>query len=108
MTDFSFTDLREHWLKSAAEQTDYRSPEEKTALEAMFAQYDALKRLGWNDAIYCPKDGSTFLAICAGSTGICPHHYKGEWSNGSWWAEDAGDLWPSRPILWRPMPEAKK
>jgi hypothetical protein len=50
------------------------------------------------------KDGSRFLAIEAGSTGVYPCYYQGEWPKGSWWAEAHGDLWPARPVLWKPMP----
>ncbi len=60
--------------------------------------------LGWSDAIYCPKDGSTFDAIEFGSTGIHECLYDGEWPNGHWWVADGGDLWPSRPILYRKRP----
>lgn len=68
-----------------------------------------LKDLGWRDAIYCPKDGSVFEVIEFGSTGIHDCHYEGEWPNGSWWTHSDGDLWPSRPVLFRkkehPMPD---
>ncbi len=73
---------------------------EASALVAMFNAYQALKRLGWGDIIYCPKDGTHFDAIEAGSTGIHDANYEGEWPNGHWWAYD-GDMWPSRPILFR-------
>lgn len=82
-------------------------PTEQDALRTMFAAYQRLKELGWNDAIYCPKDGSSFDVIEPGSTGIHRAHYSGDWPKGSWWVEDAGDLWPSRPILYR-VTEAEK
>ena len=82
-----------------------RMPDEKSALNVMHDAYIRLKDMGWRDAIYCPKDGSTFEIIEAGSTGIFRAHYTGEWPTGSWWAEDAGDLWPSRPTLFRLLPE---
>lgn len=78
--------------------------EEVVVLEAMHAQYLALTKLGWQDATYCPKDRSKFLAITAGSTGVFPCYYEGEWPKGSWWIMDGGDLWPARPILWKPIP----
>lgn len=71
---------------------------------AIWEAVNALKRLGWRDAVYCPKDGSPFDAIEAGSTGIHRCHYFGEWPNGHYFVEEAGDLWPSRPILFRPCP----
>ncbi len=76
-------------------------PTERDALSTMFEAHQRLKELGWNDAIYCPKDGSVFDVIEAGSTGIHPCSYDGEWPKGSWWIHDEGDLWPSRPILFR-------
>jgi hypothetical protein len=88
--------------------SNYRTPEEKAALDAMWQQYDALRKLGWRDAIYCPKDGSVFLSISAGSTGIHECHYDGEWPKGTWWVHDGGNLWPARPILWKPLPPNTK
>lgn len=100
-----FTELRKHWERCAATQPNHRLPEEEPILRAMFNQYDTLRKMGWREAIYCPKDGTVFLAIEAGSTGVFECHYDGEWPNGSWWIHDAGDLWPARPILWKPKPE---
>ena len=80
-------------------------PTEKDALDVLFQAYTRLRELGWNDAIYCPKDGSAFDVIEAGSTGIHTAHYEGAWPKGSWWVRDAGDLWPSRPILFRLAPD---
>lgn len=74
---------------------------ERRALLSMFTAYDNLRRMGWRDAIYCPKDGTVFEAIEAGSTGIHDCHYHGEWPNGHWWVHTDNDLYPSRPILFR-------
>ena len=76
-------------------------PTEQDAINLMHECYQRLRELGWNNAIYCPKDGSEFDAIEAGSTGIHCCHYSGEWPDGHWWVADHGDLWPSRPILYR-------
>lgn len=64
--------------------------------------YRELKAQGWADAIYCPKDGSVFLSIEAGSVGVHDTVYVGDWPDGSWFIQAGGDLWPSRPILWKP------
>ena len=77
-------------------------PDEQDAIRVMHAAYERLKALGWREAIYCPKDGSSFDAIEPGSTGIHSTHYEGEGPNGGWWTHEAGDLWPSRPCLYRP------
>lgn len=79
-------------------------PDERAALTVLFDAYQRLRELGWNNAIYCPKDGTPFLAIEAGSTGIHECSYEGEWPTGSWWIHADGDLWPSRPILFKVKP----
>ena len=84
-----------------------RMPDEKAALKAMQDAYTRLRELGWREASYCPKDGTHFQAIEAGSTGIHDANYTGEWPSGSWWIYD-GDVWPSRPILFRLYPEDQK
>ena len=76
-------------------------PDEKSALRMMTDAYFRLKELGWREAIYCPKDGTHFDAIEAGSSGMHECFYEGEWPDGHWWMPSEGDLWPSRPILWR-------
>jgi hypothetical protein len=81
-----------------------RMPAEKDALHVMFDAYQRLKELGWKEAIYCPKDGTVFDAIEAGSTGIFDCYYEGEWPKGYWWILDGGDVWPSQPILFRLKP----
>ena len=55
-----------------------RMPDEKTAINALFDAWLRLKDFGWRDAIYCPKDGSFFDVIEAGSTGIHNCLYQGE------------------------------
>ena len=55
-----------------------RMPDERSAILAMQSAYTRLEELGWSDAIYCPKDGSHFQAIEAGSTGIHDCSYLGE------------------------------
>ena len=92
-------------LMAAADAADAKRaadmPTEREALKMLFEAYLRLKELGWNDAIYCPKDGSEFDAIEIGSTGIHSCHYSGDWPNGSWWIAEAGDLWPIHPVLFR-------
>ena len=79
-------------------------PDEQAALRMLCDAHTRLKELGWDDAIYCPKDGRLFEVIEAGSTGIFKCSYDGEWPNGHWWIHEHGDLSPSRPVLYRPLP----
>ena len=102
--DDAYTKLRHHWIESEKREKDWRDAGEVKLLEQMHDAMQGLKACGWREIEYCPKDGTRFLAICAGSTGVHPHYYSGEWPKGSWWAEASGDLWPSRPALWKPMP----
>lgn len=79
-------------------------PDERAALLLLHDAYTRLKEFGWNDAIYCPKDGSTFDAIEVGSTGIHRCRYFGEWPKGGWWIDDC----PSRPVLYRATKQEPK
>lgn len=88
-------------ISAAETERATRMPSETDAIKLMWDAHRRLKELGWKEINYCPKDGTTFLAIEAGSTGIFHCHYSGEWPKGGWWVEDAGDLWPSRPILFK-------
>ncbi len=72
-------------------------PDEAAALRVMFAAYQRLQALGFREAAYCPADGQLREFIEAGSTGI---HTGYRDASGVWIAE-AGDLWPSKPILYR-------
>jgi hypothetical protein len=76
-------------------------PDEHVALAHMFAAFERLRDFGFREIMYCPKDGTIFDAVEAGSTGIHRCHYDGDWPKGTWWIHDAGDLWPARPILYR-------
>lgn len=81
-----------------------RMPDEQSAIRAMWDAYQRLRELGWNDPSYCPKDGTHFKVIEPGSTGIHDANYHGDWPKGSWWVYD-GDIWPSRPVLFKLYPE---
>ncbi len=79
-------------------------PTEEAALHQMRDVFLRLKELGWTEAQYCPKDGKTCLFIEFGSSHVFHGHYSGEWPNGVFLLEDQGDLYPSRPVLFRPLP----
>ena len=101
-----FSNLRAHWDAAAATQPVYPTPQEALLLKMMGTARNDLLNLGWQDIIYCPKDGTRFLCVVAsGHVGPCV--YMGEWPKGGWWMEDAGDLWPVHPTLWKPLSEPK-
>jgi len=95
--------LRAHWDECAKNQPRLCTDPEKLILDSMRQQYEALVACGWQDIVYCPKDGTQFLAIVAGQADALRCHYTGEWPTGAWFVQDCGDLWPERPILWRPL-----
>lgn len=79
-------------------------PTERAALEQFHSAYVRLKELGWRDIHYCPKDGRTFQVIEVGSTGVHVAHYESDGHIGTFWIHAEGDLWPSKPSLYRPLP----
>lgn len=84
---------------AAKERRAQAMPTEHDVLRVLMECHQRLREMGWKEAIYCKKDGTTFKAIEFGSTGIHDCHYEGKWPIGRWLVHDAGDLWPSRPIM---------
>ncbi len=79
---------------------DEMMPTTQETVRLMFDAYDRLKKLGWSQGCYCPKDGTEFAVIQHGSTGIFTGHYLGEWPDGYVHCEDEvshpdGLLWKS-------------
>lgn len=97
------------WEETERHQAEIaaRLPDEAACLKAMCEAFHRLRDFGWREAMYCPKDGSSFDAIEAGSSGIHRCHYSGKWPDGHWYVADAGDFWPSTPILFRLDPGAE-
>jgi len=79
-------------------------PDEDSAIKMLFDAYTRLKDFGWRNIIYCPKDGSEFKALEAGSTGKHDCVYDGKWPDGSWWILTEGDMSPSHPVMFRKEP----
>ena len=99
-----WTELRRHWAECEAKEVDHRRPEERPHLSVLKVAYSKLLKQGWQDIIYCPKDGTVFLAIIPGCAHVYECSYQGEWPNGAWWLHHSGDMWPAYPMLWKPMP----
>lgn len=87
------------WAKCEAEDKRRAEamPDEQSALKAMFDAWYRLKELGWREVIYCPKDGTPFKVIEAGSTGIFDASYSGEWPDGYLNVHDGHDTYSGRP-----------
>lgn len=92
-------------ILAAVEKEDQRRkelmPDEQSAIRMMFAANQRLRDFGWNDAVYCPKDGTMFQALEFGSTGIHTCRYEGEWPKGHWEVIGDDDIYPSRPVMFR-------
>lgn len=88
-------------LDEVKQQRAEEMPTEKEALEVMFRGFLRLKELGWNFPMHCPKDGSEFFVVEAGSTGIFPCVYIGEWPDGEYWARDGDESYSVRPMLFK-------
>lgn len=104
MSEMTLSDVLDKALKAEAMRAE-AMPTEQDAVRVMFEAYQRLQELGWRPAIYAPKNGSTFDAIEPGSAGIGVCSYMGDWPNGAFWMHEGGDLWPSRPALFRPRQE---
>ncbi len=76
-------------------------PTSREAVRLMFDAYDRLKKLGWRQGCYCPKDGTEFAVIEHGSTGIFTGRYSGEWPKGYVHVED--EVCRPNGILWKPI-----
>lgn len=96
------------WLESERQSAARAAklPDEKSAISALFEAQVRLKELGWSAAIYCPKDGTHFQVIEAGSTGIFDCRYDGDWPDGTWTTFDERDAYPSSqgPLLFKLYP----
>ncbi len=90
-------------IQSEIAQRAAAMPTEEDAMVAMLQAFERLKELGWKEAMYCPKDGTLFWALEPGcsAAGVC--QYLGTWPTGRYWTHSGGDLWPSRPALFKPM-----
>lgn len=77
-------------------------PTEEAAVTTMMQAWLRLKELGWKEARYVPADTKEWHLIEIGSSGIhVGHRMEGE--RDCWWIAEAGDLWPSRPCLVKPI-----
>lgn len=95
----------ESYVRELIEQADEAKrqraadmPDDVAAIQAMQRAHTRLKELGWRDAVYAPKDREAIEVVEPGSTGIHRAHRDSE---GRFWIEGAGDLWPSSPVLFR-------
>lgn len=88
-------------------------PTEQDAVNALWAAQQRLKELGWKEAEYAPADGKLRKTVSLGSSGIhdayCERRDTHPLSSPStekwWWHPSEGDLWPHKPIYFKPDDE---
>lgn len=106
-----FTELRKRWIEAEKQQRDWREAGEESLLWDLNNAINGLVSLGWRRALSAPRDGTHFLVIEAGSTGVFPCSWRENSlrpEGGCFWIEASGDLWSATPLLWKPMPCQQK
>ncbi len=95
--------------EAAQQKTAADFPTFEITLRELSRAFHRLRDFGWREGIYCPKDGSEFEVIEAGSTGIFRCRYDGTWPEGMWMTFDDSDVYPSSspPLMFRLLPEAQ-
>lgn len=88
-------------IEADEERRKATMPDEAAAINALFDAWQRLQDFGWRDCMYCPKDGSVFDVIEAGSTGIFRCTYDKKPATGTFWVQDLSDLCPSHPFMFR-------
>lgn len=85
-TRFPLTEDEENAIWKAIKAAEAKSaadmPKISDVLRVMQRGHSRLCNLGWREAQYCPKDGTTFAVIQYGSTGIFEAWYMGDWPTG--------------------------
>lgn len=87
-------------VDAAKEKRAADMPTEQDAANALWSAYQRLHELGWREARYAPT-GTPLSLVEPGSSGIHTGQADGEWPHKSFWIADGGDLWPSRPCLFK-------
>lgn len=96
-----WSELRANWNKWAEKERAERESWAHPNMPKMNELMQAITKDGWRDIIYCPKDGTLFLAWSPSHRTPFKCLYRGNWPDGSWWAICDGDMWPTLPILFK-------
>lgn len=91
-----WTALRQHWNESAAREAASPQPD-KPRHDFMMEHGYPMETAPLNETVWIIEDGSVgvFLASASGERSI-------DGTRLLWFAQDCGDLWPSRPTKWFP------
>ena len=88
-------------IKVSDAEREASMPTTFAALHQISTAKERLGKMGWRDAMYCPKNGSEFAVVQWGSTGVHLAHYMGEWPTGHLYC---GDFLSSHEgMMWKPI-----
>lgn len=85
----SFAQLRRHWAENAARERA-NPPANRPSIEQM--------RERGRDMAEAPTKGDVWIMETTGE-----HVFRARQEWGGWLLEDAGDLWPTKPVKWLPI-----
>ena len=88
-------------IKERDEDRQARMPDTIAALDQAATAKDRLRKLGWSEGSYCPKDGTKFALVEWGSTGVHLGHYIGEWPTGHIYCGDF--LLRPQSVMFKPL-----
>ena len=77
-------------IQNAARREAELMPETASVIAMMQSTCSRLRKLGWSEGMYCPKDGREFAVISAGCAAILTGRYTGTWPHGRIQVLDTG------------------
>ena len=86
-------------MKRTDAEREAEMPDTMAALHRALVARERLRKLGWNDGIYCPKDGTKFALVEWGSTGVHAGFYTGKWPEGHIYCGDF--LVQPQAVMWK-------
>lgn len=86
-------------IKRTDAEREAAMPDTHAALHQASVGRGRLRKLGWSDGIYCPKDGTKFALVEWGSTGVHAGFYTGEWPEGHIYCGDF--LLQPAAVMWK-------
>jgi hypothetical protein len=86
LSEFTFTDLRQHWNQEAQRERD-NPPKDKPSHAFMLEHGHPMNMAPLDQPIWVIEENSVGVFLA-------------QKLDGSWFCQDGGDLWPCRPVKW--------
>jgi hypothetical protein len=86
-------------IKRSDAEREAAMPDTQAALHHASVGQERLRKLGWSEGIYCPKDGTRFALVEWGSTGVHAGFYTGKWPDGHIYCGDF--LVQPQAVMWK-------